>query len=886
MSKNLTRKGLAFGALVALTSSVLAGAPAHAAGEVVFEPTTGTTYNTFTTLDFALSASLAPGQVAGNITQLKYEIAGGTTGAFEYTVGAAAAAATTATTSATQVVSAGATVGTANVLNIGLSAATQLAATATKSVTVTAFIDSDNDSTVDAGEFQQARTVTFKKPSEVTATTTFTKPTLGGDTFTASVALSGDINTRQAAAAVSVEFFKAGVSIADTADSAAAASGTGFVKNGAKSAAARTNPVVASYDTTDSVIKAVLYADADTTLDTVYTAYSTTAGTFSAQAIVAGTASGSAAVQAAAAATIDNISVAATGSADAKSTTKGVRDVSASTTTAGAATVRTGKSATVVATFLQADDTVVANETVVVTATGSGIAADTVTVNGNAVVDAAKTFNATTDASGKISLTIVGADVEATDNVTLAFALQGVTSSNYVVTWNDAAYKVFNLSNSLDADVTIPAAGSLAVEYFVADQWGQGISGDYRLNLTRSGATGRTTAATWNYTPALTNGKATFTIVDNGAGASSAGDTVAVAVEKALVGGGYTSQAITANLYDEFVINYAAAAPVASAVSASATDTTPALTTTAVAAANLYYEVKDAPGYADVTHVYGAVTQADGSAIPGAVVTISASTLGFQPVVANGSGTATEGDLVFTKGSVTVVADSSGRYEVLVYGNLAGKQTVTVTSGAASKTIDLTFDAADDNAGTALTLSAVKTIKAGRTLVISGTVADKFGNAINTTNVNTAGDAGADLELTYDGPGLIVGSLPVETDSTGKFTFRVLLGAGDAGLATVSAKYDANGDLDFADTGDLSATSSTLIDVSASVSAGSKKANVVVKNAESLTVKVVSGSKSVTKVATSDSFKVSLTKLTAGKKTVKVYVNDILVSSKSVTVKK
>jgi trimeric autotransporter adhesin len=884
MSKNLTRKGLAFGALVALASSVVAGAPAHAAGEVVFEPTTGTTYNTFTTLDFALSASLAPGQVAGNITQLKYEIAGGTTGAFEYTVGAAAAAATTATTSATQVVSAGAVVGTANVLNIGLSAATQLAATATKSVTITAFIDSDNDSTVDAGEFQQARTVTFKKPSEVTATTTFTKPTLGGNTFTATVALSGDINARQAAAAVSVEFFKGGVSIADTDDSA---NSTGTVLTPAQ----RTNPVVSAWDTTDSVLKAVLYAEADVaTPDANYTAYSTTAGTFSAQAIVAGAASGSAAIQAAAAATIDNISVAATASADAKSTTKGVRDVSATTTTAGAATVRTGKSATVVATFLQADDTVVANEPVVVTATGAGIAADTVTVNGNAVVDAAKTFTVNTDASGKISLSIVGADVEATDNVTLAFALQGVTSSNYVVAWNDATYEVYNLGNVLDAASTVVAGGSLAVEYIVADQWGQGISGDYRLNVTRSGAVGRTTAASWNYTPVLTGGKASFTIVDNGAGASTTGDTVAIAVEKALVGGGYTAQAIGANIFDEFVINYAAAAPAASAVTVSATDTTPAITTTAVAAANLYYQAATAPGHADVSHLYGAVTAADGSAVPGAVVTISSAGLGFQPVVADGSGTAAEGNKVFTTGSVTVIADESGRYEVLVYSNLSGKKTVSVTSGSATKTIDLTFDAADDNAGTSLVVDAPSSILPGRTLVVTGTVTDKFGNAVNTTGTNTSGDGGADLSVAYDGPGLIVGSLPTETDADGKFTFRVLLGASETGSATVTTKYDANGDADYADTGDLSVSKSITIGAApvvatAAASGSTGKFFASATNAEGKKVVIKVSGKFVTSFTGTAAKKSVAIAALKGNRTVTIYVGGTLVLTKLVTIK-
>jgi hypothetical protein len=187
----------------------------------------------------------------------------------------------------------------------------------------------------------------------------------------------------------------------------------------------------------------------------------------------------------------------------------------------------------------------------------------------------------------------------------------------------------------------------------------------------------------------------------------------------------------------------------------------------------------------------------------------------------------------------------------------------------------VTFDVADDNAGTGLTLSAVKTIKSGRTLVITGTLVDKFGNPINTTSTNTAANGDADLEVTYDGPGLVA-STPVETDSNGKFTVRVILGSADTGAGVVTAKYDANGDADYADTGDLTATSTTLIAVSATITKAATS-KVTFKNAEGLDVKVVRGAKSVAKTATSDSYKVSLK---GGKGTVKVYVNDILVSSK------
>jgi hypothetical protein len=69
MSKNLTRKGLAFGALVALGSSVIAGAPAHAAGELNLQPSTGSSYGTIIGETFKLSVNTNPGYAAGDIVK-------------------------------------------------------------------------------------------------------------------------------------------------------------------------------------------------------------------------------------------------------------------------------------------------------------------------------------------------------------------------------------------------------------------------------------------------------------------------------------------------------------------------------------------------------------------------------------------------------------------------------------------------------------------------------------------------------------------------------------------------------------------------------------------------------------------------------------------------
>ena len=72
MSKNLTRKGLAFGAVVALGSSLFAGTPASAAELLTLAPSAGTTYNTLSTSTFTLNTGF--GTVGSNYSYLKYAV--------------------------------------------------------------------------------------------------------------------------------------------------------------------------------------------------------------------------------------------------------------------------------------------------------------------------------------------------------------------------------------------------------------------------------------------------------------------------------------------------------------------------------------------------------------------------------------------------------------------------------------------------------------------------------------------------------------------------------------------------------------------------------------------------------------------------------------------
>jgi hypothetical protein len=144
---------------------------------------------------------LAPGQVAGNISQLKYKIDSATASSVVFGINTAAvatvAAGSTGPASTTSFVVAPATTPSptvANVINLRLASAT--AGTSTTSVTVTAFLDSNNDNLLTAGEFEQARTVKFVKYSEVVPTVTLTTPIVDDVAIKATVALA-DVNNEQ-----------------------------------------------------------------------------------------------------------------------------------------------------------------------------------------------------------------------------------------------------------------------------------------------------------------------------------------------------------------------------------------------------------------------------------------------------------------------------------------------------------------------------------------------------------------------------------------------------------------------------------------------------------------------------------------------------------------
>jgi hypothetical protein len=478
MSKNLTRKGLALGAIVALGATVFAGSPAFAANEINLVPSAGTSLNTANGAVYNLATTFAAGFTPSSYAQLKYTLTTDANSAINYATGLSARTAAQITAAATSVavsttsaaISAGSTAAT-DVAYLGLSAATSAV---TSSVVVVAFVDANNDGALTAGEWNTSKTVTFKKAADITPVVTLTQPSTGDTSLKATV-VWGDLNVEQIAD--ETVKFTAGTQIAS--------------------------------------------ATAGTLTDGVWVKSATAlaaAEAVTAQAYVGATALGTAVSGTATARTISSITGAVVAGNDA--------------TAAGV--VRTNGSFVAKVTALDTATTPVAAAAVAIKATvatsatlvaaSTGVDEKSVTVNGtkyttNAAL-AAASVALTTDATGAATVAISSTGLVATNTITVSFAAQNLTASA-VATETDAAYTV-----SDDAASTVIATNkntATALNYSVKDQFGVlSARTNERLVVTA------TNAVTATQYIAVSAGKASFSV------APATDSTAAVVVSAAL----------------------------------------------------------------------------------------------------------------------------------------------------------------------------------------------------------------------------------------------------------------------------------------------------------------------------------------------------------------
>jgi hypothetical protein len=882
MSKNLTRKGIALGAVVALGSSLFAGSPAFAASTISLEPKATETankalYNTLLGSSFTLDSSLSlDAQAAATSGQLYWKVtnADGKTIGVKFSTGANALAdvegasgtdagnVTAYTSTATSFTfqpwtdpGAG-----ANTLATDEAAVNHISFSTTSETTTTikvqAFIDANNNATLDAGTdtVSEERTVQFIKASDVTVTTVLDDP-IAGSAPSATVTLGNSINPEQVTLTdVGAQFQVNGGAFAARRTSALNTAKTAFVVTSATNAAAGqaigVKSVVVRYagDTTyaiGSVIsKSVLAAsDADTAAVTL---------------------ANSANVADAVAATFGGAALLAAGedSNVNKQIRAGVKDASFSVafTKAGVA-VGSGQPVTV--TVAETAGGLLAADTVV-TVGGKSIKA-----NDNAAAQTVS-YQTTTDASGKISVAINNSKATAGDELFITVAANTGTAE-VGLTWETAdAAKLVELGKPVGSTTRkIVAGGSVTLNYAAYDQFGQPwVKTDYNYRLSLSAQAGAITITQPIVT--LTNGVGSATITENDPAA--AGFTVRAALQGQTGAGAWG--AVNALTVDSVVAVGTLAVPSKITTNTVLKNSGAALAASGVELALQDLKATDRRGDANTvaSQAFGAtagatlggtVTQADNSLAGYTSVTVSAKGLAFAD--------SASGDNVVKLDSITVQTAADGTFTVYAFGNTAGDVVVTYTAGGATATQTLTFQPAAVATGDVVSISLAKTTKAGRTVPVAVRLTDKYGNPINTVAADGL------LTISVSGPGFTT-TIADNTDADGYVKFNVILNSADSGLITVTADYDSNGaTANVAGTTiTKSASATSLVAVSASITKAATS-KVTVKNASGLTVKVVRGTKSVTKTATSDSYKVSLK---GGSGTVKVYVNGILVASK------
>ncbi|CAB4542829.1 unannotated protein [freshwater metagenome] len=815
----MTRKGLAVGAGLGLVSSLLVGtAPAFANETLALSPTSGTSYKVLTTTDFDLTVGFAGNESSQAVDTVKYLISNpsGATMAFDVIANGSAAgtvfdrvpgSTTDAAATATSVVVGD---GTADVIGArsGINVSITPVEATSANITVRAFLDINGNDSMDDNEARSpARTIEFIDHAIWTGRAVLDTAVVGGTTLSAYVLLDG-INYHQLDSNdVQVEFFRDNVAIA----SPPAGETSPAVTGGTATVAQRTNPNIAVWSSADGELRATLTPDSNTVVDAVMaTVANVSTSVYSARVrlydgtawqVVANSTNG-------VTPTSGQISALAAITETASVSTDGSDNIRV-----GAGTFTSRTTATVNAGFALAGQAVtftISEASANSIATAASITAGGKTLTNSNIASTQRiTVDVVTNALGRASVDISYTGIAAGNTFTVtASALNtnaAVTTSavTYTAVLSDVA---FAQSNVKAGSLQTVVGQSFSVTWNIVDTFGQVPVGTYRLVLGENSS-----SANYAQTINFVNGAATLTQTENSTAANTY--TLSAAVEQQNADGSWdaTPSAGDAAVAANVTVQAYTADPTVTTVTVSAS------ATGIGAAADLALELDSTysgdrdllrnsvafPTLVDVSTLTYTVRSSTGEALVGEPITVSAAGLQF----------AAESDTWFGVGSIAGTTNASGQFVVKVYSNLAGSQTVTATAGGVSRTQELVFQQAKDDTGFTLTLSAPTNAPKGSTFKVTATLRDEFGNLVTTSSTATNfndGTTAPTFNMTYTGPGLIVGALPTATVN-GLAEFSVLLGANDTGSISVTASYDADG----------TGTASAAVAASASVAVGS-----------------------------------------------------------------
>jgi trimeric autotransporter adhesin len=944
MSKNLTRKGLALGAVVALGTSLFASAPAQAAS-VLFAPTTGTG-NTLVAGDtFSLTASLSSDLPASNASQLKFKvtnttgvatslvtlnnltITGNVTGALATPVSYT----TSGSTSLSNVWATAPAAGTSAVFGLGGAYGTQnagvsvagnptsiqIASTSatTANYTVVAFLDANNNGVLDPGELSTSQDVHFVKIADSGITTTLSQPTVGQTTRKAVVSFGSDVNVSELNHnnyAVAFGYYQTQGKTAET--------GTTF-------ASQNVGTTVDAYDSVNHPGQLIANLSSGATAGASSTSYS-------AQAVFAG-------------ALVGNESIVSLGSTQADSNTTGlapatgdnVAKVTAAVSSAndtnpshpgvtGAYNVRTGtKSAD-----LQLTVKYNPNSLTTAPAVGAGVAvaykvnsftaglnsssvADVITVNGVALtttnVNAGISGTVLTDANGVATIPVSAAAGTAGDVVSVTAvpvnAAANVATTT-VLTWANATL-LAPIDLSVGANVhTVVKGGTYTASYALVDSYHALYSGSaYRIRFYEPGAPGSSPAATPNtvYVP-FVNGIANVSVADNSlvTGTNAATITVEKQVNGAWVTPDNSVNYVngSANPVDAALVTYnsnssatngtgftvLAAAPVAASVSATATNNHLSNNTATKVSASV--DTADTFATVNLETAYNSTVPALSLTADDAIKT----TINGTVADANGVGISGAQVTISAPGIQFVQVGSPSVYSVdsiTVTAGTNGAYSVDVYSHAAGSTVFTVTSGAATKTATVV-YTGVTTVSNAAKLVVTGPTTSQAARAatFSAKVTDKFGNpvSGFALKATVNGVGSFAGSpaadgsVALSTGTDGTVSIKVLFASNDLGDAVVT----------FAD---ATLQTTPLTSVASTISVGATDAQIdIVNNRVTATASFtagktvafyVDGIKKWSKLSSSDADLVVNSNLKKGTHTVSVKISGGFVTTEKFIVK-
>lgn len=816
MTKILSRKGVAFGAIVALGTTLIAGSPAMAADELALAPTTGSEVLIPTGMDFGMKTNYVPGRTPTDATKMKFKVT--TDGGIRLNIGAGSSAANATTKlavgtaladaaavlanadAAADAILIGATTavvaGGASVSYIALD--TTAANTVTATATVQSWEDVNDNNTIDSGEFlSPARTMTFLKHTDITWTPTLIQPVVTAGVATSEVRITSNVNLSQ------MRFGVGGVGTETNAvvrfDEDTTLAGTFSAVGTAPTAPTYNsddNRLVAVSGTSDAAfvagdrVKASVYFNAAANdIATAVTGWT---------ALIAGTGTYTVPV----AATLSGIAVATTTATvlapalTALTAVNSVANANVSATVAAAGTALAGTATfTVRTTATPASGQSAAGIPVTFTVAESGIsslataarvvAGSSTLANTNAGTVQTLDVIVNTDADGIAALTIAATGTVDGNSFTVVAASQGVTGALATYTFRDrsigAVSDIFAIGTGLQRVVAVSTAFDVPVG--VTDQFGAPVSAaGFSVSVTDGASTVYANVingvATASFPAYSTAGTRTLTVqgLKNG---SATGMPAAITI--ALKVG--TQEAVS-------TINYTGVATGTGVGFGAGTDADLGLNT------ETFIDVDTRTGGlaptldAQYTTVSASTFNASSTAVS-ADVTFSGTGLDF---VSGG---------VYKKGSITVRSTDAGLATVRVYSSVAGSKTLTITSGTVVKTQTIVHLAAGVGTGEVLTVTAPASVMPGQSATVSGTLKDAFGNGVGAGVANN-------FRITYAGPGFTT-AIPTSVDADGTFTFNVVTSTLDQGTGTVTVKYDQNADGDYADSTDLTTVKTFVV---------------------------------------------------------------------------